>query len=270
MRKTLCIVLVLITSFAFASFVFAGINESSERNPINTGVSFNNPEPDPYNDYVNAKKTAELKAILTAEKEAGAKGIETAYVACPVRSQITHYWCGLAAAEQVIRANGNSNNLVATYAYNIAVGDGSTISGTYHQFTINSYLGGVDSSGADIDQVTDAINHFSTGSFNWSNIHVSGTGITCANNVLPLYRLTIGNYQKCGVVSVYTDQLSYYNNASYIHYITVNGYGSASGTVAAYFKVVDPHYNSQYQGEHTVQPSEFGSAVSGILDNVIW
>ena len=269
MKRTLCILLAMIISIASSSFVFASTNESSERNALNTGVSFNNPESDPYNDYVNAKKEAELKASISAAKETGAKDIETVSVTCFTRPQITHYWSGLAAAEQVIRANGNSNNLVATYG-SIPDGAGGTVSGTYHQFTINNWLGGVDTSGASIGQVTDAIDHFSTGSFNWSHIHVSGTGITCANSVFSLYRVTIGVHQKCGVVSVYMQDLYYYGGTAGVHYITVNGYTSASSTVVAYFHIVDPHYDIAYQGPHIVQPSEFGTAVAGTLDNVIW
>ena len=140
MKKALCVLLALIISIASTSFVFASTNESSERNVLNTGVSFNNPESDPYNDYVNARKEAELKASILAAKETGAKDIETVSVTCPTRPQITHYWAGLAAAEQVIRANGNSNNLTATYG-SVADGAGGTVSGTYHQFTINSWLG---------------------------------------------------------------------------------------------------------------------------------
>ena len=242
----------------------------SDQQFINTGVSLEPSEPDPHNDYINAKKEVELKAILKAEIESGAKGIETAFVTCPTRPQITHYWCGLAAAEQVIRANGNPNNLAATYDSNVAVGDGTYISGTYRQFTINNWLNKVGPSGASIGQVTNAIDNFSTDSFNWSHIHVSGIGITCANSVFSLYRVTIGVHQKCGVVSVYMQDLYYYGGTAGVHYITVNGYTSASSTVVAYFNIVDPHYDTAYQGPHIVQPSEFGTAVAGTLDNVIW
>ena len=270
MKRIFSFIVIIFISIVSISYVSASTIGPSDQQFINTGVSLEPSEPDPHNDYINAKKEAELKTILMAEKEFGAKAIETAFVTCPTRPQITHYWCGLAAAEQVIRANGNPNNLVATYSNNVSVGNGTYISGTYHQFTINNWLGGVDTSGASIGQVTDAIDHFSTGSFNWSHIHVSGTGITCANSVFSLYRVTIGVHQKCGVVSVYMQDLYYYGGTAGVHYITVNGYTSASSTVVAYFHIVDPHYDIAYQGPHIVQPSEFGTAVAGTLDNVIW
>ena len=256
MKKALCVLLALIISIASTSLVFASTNESSERNVLNTGVSFNNPESDPYNDYVNARKEAELKASILAAKETGAKDIETVSVTCPTRPQITTYWCGLAAAEQVIRANGNANNLTATNGY--------------HQNTINNWLGGVGTGGASMYQVTTAINHFSTGSFTWGYRHVDGSGITCANNLLPFFRSTIRDNQKCCVVLVSTQYLGYYYGNACDHYITVNGYCSVSSTVSAYFDVVDPHYSSSYQGPHTVSPAELGDAVSYTGYNLIW
>ena len=259
----------LLISIASTSFVFASTNESFERNALNTGVSFTNPESDPYNDFINAKKEAGLKASIMAAKETGAKDIETVSVICPTRPQITHYWAGLAAAEQVIRANGNSNNLTATYG-SVADGAGGTVSGTYHQFTINSWLGGVGTGGASMYQVTTAINHFSTGSFTWGYRHVDGSGTTCANNLLPFFRSTIRDNQKCCVVLVSTQHLGYYYGNACDHYITVNGYCSVSSTVSSYFDVVDPHYSSSYQGPHTISPAELGNAVSYTGYNLIW
>jgi hypothetical protein len=276
MKKTLCVLLALITTIAFTSFVSASTSNPSEEQLINTGVSLETPKPDPHNDLINAQKMAELNASMIAARKAGNKSAETAFVLCATRPQITMYWCGLAAAEQVIRAYGNSNCLFPTYGtvqYNIA---GTIyISGSYNQITINKWLyesgnGSVGTSGASMGQVTNAINHFSTDSFNWSHIHVSGTGTTCANNVFSLYRVTIGTHQKCGVVSVYTQFLDYYNGTNCIHYISVNGYTSESSTVVEKFNVVDPHYNTAYRGAHEVQALGFGKAVAGTLDNVIW
>jgi hypothetical protein len=56
----------------------------------------------------------------------------------------------------------------------------------------------------------------------------------------------------------YANSLSYYNvSKQYLHYIVVTEVNMTNGTIT----LMDPHYDSNYHGKHTVTLSNFYSAL---------
>lgn len=262
---------ILIALLALIAIIMAPINAFAEdkTNVINLGVSDADPQYDPQNDYVNLVKENQMKYQL-GNANSDKSGITTMKRTCYTRKQITSYWCGLASAEQVIRAYGNTNNLTATYG-SLTDPVLGYVSGSYHQFTINNYLGGVGTGGASASQITDAINHFSTGSFTWGYRHIPGNGTSAGQELLQYAVSTIGNNAKCCVVFADTTYYPYYGGTVCYHWVTLNGYSQSMNVASSYF-IVDPHYSTSYMGPHEVTAYQMGMAIEryNSKPNLIW
>ena len=270
--KRLMAILLILSLICLESSVAFAISNDDDATVVNLGVGGDIPDSDPENDAVNESKLAQMAEAKSREDYR--TNNENVLINCPTRPQITTYWCGLASAEQVIRASGNTNNLTATYGSAPYYLNSSTpvVTGTYHQFTIANYLGVTGA--VEANQIAKAINHFSTGSYTWKCTHIPGNGTSAGRAVLDYARQTIDQNGKCCVVFADTKYYSYYSGHRCYHWVTLNGYSYHIDNVdpnstdpldettrhvanrdqieVVSFKIVDPHYSTTYQGPHSI------------------
>lgn len=226
------------------------------------------------NSAICDEKESKLENFLIeyeASQNPGLRVTHTYNIPCAGKKQITGYYCGVASAQQVIYANGNT--VPSTYVSNLYGYPLPNYTGSHPQVTLSYYMrsGGVTSGGASSEEIATACNHYTTGTgdFYWGARHID-TVSDLENRLLS----TIAGEGKCCVVWIDTRDMGRYSYQGGGHYITVNGLTTQTDIPnSTYLLCTDPHYDSRYFGSFNSLISDICTAMqtsSSTATNLVW